>query len=327
MLKNINTGSANSTPTLFTEYNGKLYFRASGGTANGWTELWVTDGTEEGTMLLKDIYPGAGNSSLPGDFTVYNGKMYFSATVGVVDGGSGKELWVTDGTTAGTQLFKDIRPGGGSSNPDYFIVFNDKLYFSAIDGTHGAELWVSDGTEEGTQLLKDINVGSVGSTLRNPIVYNGKLYFGAIDGTNGRELWVSDGTEGGTEKIMPDIATSSDPLNGVNFVEAMGKLFFNANYNINGNEPWALNTDNLSNSNITLETFSLYPNPVQDVFHLKSSDVIETLTILDVSGKVVYQNNFQSNNITIDISDFKNALYIVNITTVNKVQTIRINKI
>ncbi len=40
-----------------------------------------------------DINPGAGHSN-PGDFTVFNGALYFSAD----DGTNGYELWKTDGT-------------------------------------------------------------------------------------------------------------------------------------------------------------------------------------------------------------------------------------
>ena len=36
----------------------------------------------------------------------------------VADSGStGRELWITDGTTAGTRLLKDINPGATGSNP------------------------------------------------------------------------------------------------------------------------------------------------------------------------------------------------------------------
>jgi len=37
------------------------------------------------------------------------------------------ELWVTDGTTAGTTLLKDINPGPGSSNPGYFAALGGEV--------------------------------------------------------------------------------------------------------------------------------------------------------------------------------------------------------
>jgi ELWxxDGT repeat protein len=86
-----------------TVFNGALYFQADDG-ASG-VELWKTDGTDAGTVLVKDISPGAANSN-PSGLTVFNGALYFRAD----DGVSGIELWKTDGTDAGTVRVKDIRP-------------------------------------------------------------------------------------------------------------------------------------------------------------------------------------------------------------------------
>jgi trimeric autotransporter adhesin len=55
------------------------------------TELWKTDGTEAGTVMVKDINLGSSNGS-PSSLTPFNGTQYFSAS----DGMNGKELWKTD---------------------------------------------------------------------------------------------------------------------------------------------------------------------------------------------------------------------------------------
>src|SRR5690606_3471192 len=124
----------------FIEYDGKVYFSAKDIVEN--YELWVTDGTETGTMLFKDINVGA-YASNPEDFIEYNNKLYFTAD----DGINGRELWVTDGTAAGTIMLKDINPSG-SSSPSHFansypVEYDGKLYFDADDGTNGRELWVT----------------------------------------------------------------------------------------------------------------------------------------------------------------------------------------
>src|SRR5690606_9349054 len=93
MVKEINSLD-NSFPGNFIEYDGKVYFSAKDIVEN--YELWVTDGTETGTMLFKDINVGA-YASNPEDFIEYNNKLYFTAD----DGINGRELWVTDGTAAG----------------------------------------------------------------------------------------------------------------------------------------------------------------------------------------------------------------------------------
>ncbi len=79
--------------------------------SHGW-EIWRSDGTPEGTFLLKDIYPGTGGW-WPGPSLVSHGVLYFS----IQDPEHGVELWRTDGTAAGTYLVADIFPGTGWSNP------------------------------------------------------------------------------------------------------------------------------------------------------------------------------------------------------------------
>jgi len=68
-------------------------------------ELWVTDGTPDGTVLLLDINPGS-ESSWPQNFAVVGDRLFFDADDGTHD----RELWVTDGTPEGTVLVKDICP-------------------------------------------------------------------------------------------------------------------------------------------------------------------------------------------------------------------------
>ena len=230
-----------SYPTFFTKVNDRLYFTADDG-ENG-DELWVSDGTSSGTQLVADIRPGIATyyrydtayveprSSLPRFLTEFNDRLYFSA----IDGENGRELWVSDGTSSGTQLFADIDPRG-SSSPGLLTEFKDRLYFRADDGENGNELWVSDGTSSGTQLLKDLNPG--GSS--DPIAFtelNDRLYFRAVDGENGEELWVSDGTSSGTQ-LVKDInpgASSSIPISLTGFND---RLYFNADDGENGEELW-----------------------------------------------------------------------------------------
>ena len=65
------------------------------------------------------------------------------------------ELWMSDGTTTGTFMVKDINPITGSS-PQYLTNVNGTVFFAANDGEVGIELWKSDGTAVGTSLVKDL---------------------------------------------------------------------------------------------------------------------------------------------------------------------------
>jgi ELWxxDGT repeat protein len=123
-------------------------------------ELWVTDGSANGTSLVKDINPASTSaSSFPYNITALgNGRALFTADDGTT---YGRELWVTDGTLAGTSLVKDINSGSGSSSPQEITALGDgRVLFQADDGTSGKELWVTDGTANGTYRVDDINPGA-----------------------------------------------------------------------------------------------------------------------------------------------------------------------
>ena len=143
MLKDINTGDADSYPWIMGQTEDLLFFRALT-SLNGY-ELWVTDGTESGTNMVKDINPGS-SSGFYGyyGFQYFNDKFYFGGN----NGTSGEELWATDGTENGTYLVKEIRGEDSNgnnygSNPNGFTVIGDTLYFIANDGEHGSEPWMT----------------------------------------------------------------------------------------------------------------------------------------------------------------------------------------
>lgn len=124
-------------------YKNKLYFSMPD--AKYGSELWQSDGTSAGTKMLKNIYYtldlGFGeyhdSGSYPRDFTIMNDRLYFTAT----ELNYGRELWKTDGTTAGTFKAAEINPTG-SSEPQRLIGLGNKLFFSATNGVSGRELFV-----------------------------------------------------------------------------------------------------------------------------------------------------------------------------------------
>ena len=160
-------------------------------------EPWFTNGTPEGTVLAADLNRFTQNGEI-GDMVRLGSRIFFRAD----DGVHGDELWVHD--AEGTHMVKDIRPGAGSSTPQYLTVFDGMVYFSAQqDRNHVATLLVSDGTEAGTRPvrtdtppLSPVELAAAGD----------RLYFSASTtdtGGNplGYELWESDGTEAGTRMV------------------------------------------------------------------------------------------------------------------------------
>lgn len=152
--------------------------------------------------LVANLPPtgGVSFSSDPSSGVQMGGFFYFAASEGP-NGSTGRELWRTDGTPAGTTLVRDIRPGAADSSPRLFTVAGNTLYFVADDGAHGEELWKSDGTPGGTLLVKDIRPGTGDSSTALRAVMGNTVLFTADDGSNGRELWKSDGTAAGTAMV------------------------------------------------------------------------------------------------------------------------------
>ncbi|MBK8365096.1 MAG: T9SS type A sorting domain-containing protein [Bacteroidetes bacterium] len=217
-------------------YKDKLYFYADDGIHG--MELWVSDATNAGTNMLYEFNPGL----IGWDFTDYkvpdfcemNNLLYMNA--GNLT--NGNELWVTDGTTGGTQEVIDLNPGTVSSNPSFLTEYHGKLYFTATDGTHGWELYCTDGTSAGTQLVSDIIPGvrgifddGTGTSSIHPhfTVAGGLLYFQGDDaggiGAAQRHWWRTDGTAAGTFRIETtlfpyDAEDAAVDLNGVFYFES-----------------------------------------------------------------------------------------------------------
>lgn len=237
----------------------KAFFQATD-TEHG-EELWVTDGTPEGTRMVKDINPGMNTSNVQ-YLTRFNDKVVFSATDGE---DNGQELWISDGTEDGTYMVKDIHDFG-SSNPIGFRQLDENrfvFYATTFDSENYRTepqqwLWVSDGTGEGTNLVKEVdckypgqeeNDNRWGANAR----VGRKVFFKAEEAdkdgvTHGVELWVTDGTTEGTFLVKdinlevadgkPEGSTNGPALAHMkNFYNE--KLFFKAWDEEHGNEPWA----------------------------------------------------------------------------------------
>ena len=187
------------------ERNGELYFVSQ-------AQLWKTNGTPAGTVLLSNATPLV--SFQEGYCPVFsphfargataNGLFFFSAS----DGVHGQELWRSDGTGAGTQMVKDLDPAHDSI-PHDFVPVNGAVHFRTVGPAVG--VWRSDGTDPGTSFLADQT-----------------LPLGSLDGfyvfeRNG-ELWRSDGTAPGT--VMLAVLDPGGNNTASFLTKDTGKLYF-----------------------------------------------------------------------------------------------------
>lgn len=181
-------------------------------------ELWVSDGSPQGTLRAAIVHKGASNAwSDPRYLCVFDGALFFGAD----DGEHGRELHrfskeTQDGRGV-SRLVADVRRGADSSDPKYLMSCGNVLWFVANDGLRGEELYASDGGlgylhrdagdgangdvlypnrgASGTRLAKDIRPGLQSSSPDHFVCLSGVLLFAATDNDKGRELWKASWTD------------------------------------------------------------------------------------------------------------------------------------
>ncbi|WP_224368853.1 ELWxxDGT repeat protein [Hyalangium versicolor] len=257
----------------FTAVGSTLFFAAAEGTQG--FELWRSDGTSGGTVLVQNIRADPEGSN-PSELVAMGGWLFFAAD----DGIHGNELWKSNGTQ--TAMVQDIW-NGGSSSPSSLRVMDGMLYFTATDGSavnaalwrsngagltervfnlataagrpealtvagsqlffvlkdtdHDEEVWVRDGTSGSTHLVADIQQGPYSSTPRNLTAVGGQLFFMANDSITGPELWRSDGSLAGTRLVKEFVPGSTGPSDSV-LLSGAGVLLVEINDSVSGRSLW-----------------------------------------------------------------------------------------
>ena len=288
------------------EYNGDIYVRT---TQENYEishigQFWKVDGQTGNASLIKDFdtffYGGGGK-----DMAIFNADIY----MGGANAATGAELWKSNGTPAGTELFKDLYPGPDPNNSDPLglVKSGDYLFFSAVSDGYGRELWLTDGTVNGTMMLKDINSGPANSfnSYFDPFnMYdewqiwdmNGELIFVARSNNEGQELWASDGTTAGT-RLLADINPGSQGSSIRDGKVVGNKFFFTA---VNGSDSRKL---------------WVYQKPSVN-FYISSYTLVNAATDQDIQtlndGDVITINSFFSNDYNVRANTFPEEVGSVN---------------
>lgn len=215
MVKDIEPGVDDGVKSFFSSVlNNDLYFSAKDELDYTGGEIWKTDGTEAGTVMV----------------TTYSGRLFGLTTVGsqiymvIKPDDTGFEIWKTDGTESGTILVTDNLPFGDI--PSFQGSINDIFIFTVRQpSTNESEVWRSDGTLEGTYALTDLLDGNASadnntSDLSQYIVFNNDLYF-----VTRTHLYKTDGTLANTVQVAPVWNGQNDLVQFSDVIELNGKMY------------------------------------------------------------------------------------------------------
>ncbi len=206
-------------------------------------QLWATDGTTDGTRVVREFEmdPGAGRDAIfdsPDDLTRVGDWVYFTA----FERETGREVWRTDGTTAGTTLVADLTADGESAEPIHLVAWTPaagppSLVWVLRRDSGGDQLWRSSADGLGAQWISDL--GGTSAEVHELVASGDRLYLAITTPDLGRELWVSDGTLAGTRPL--DLRTDNPRGSGVAYLTPIpGGVFFAAASGPDGEgfEPW-----------------------------------------------------------------------------------------
>ena len=114
------------------------------GTYNFDKELWTYNlGTGSSSMVKEINESGDSLVRIDNQLTGFGNQLLFTAE----DESHGEELWITDGTEAGTTRVTDINEGPRGSDINDIVILGDTAVFSAKSSEYGVELFGLNGEE------------------------------------------------------------------------------------------------------------------------------------------------------------------------------------
>ncbi len=233
LVKDIIPGSGSSSPLNLTAVGSRVYFTPADDGSGQYKNLWVSDGTGDGTFLVQWINEDPFTHESASSLFEAAGILYFRA----YDNLNSLDLWKSDPRTGVTAPVQDISvtPASGQFTRP-LCEFKQYLFFAADDGVNGLEPWITNGTYAG--MIEDIRPLS-GSAPWGGVDFRGFLYFTAQTTTHGAELWRSDLTVPGTFEVE-DIVSGQGGSSPHHLTAAGATLFFMAYTPDDGNELWMM---------------------------------------------------------------------------------------
>ena len=205
MVVDLEPGTSGSTPC---GYEGESYPTRDGlavffpYTANYGREIWITDGTSQGTYLHTDIYQGTSSSNMEGlcgdpNDSIFGNKFYFTAYTQA----RGSELFAYDFAENTTTALPEVNPGTDSGvysdcmmmmEPLTLAEFDGQIFFKAYGGNTGGELHRYNPVDNITEMVQDYDPGtSTGNAAFSDgqmIAYGDTLFWTCNNDAHGPEL-------------------------------------------------------------------------------------------------------------------------------------------
>jgi len=82
----------------------------------------------------------------------------------------------------------------------------------------------------------------------------------------------------------------------------------------------------LSTESFDAASFSVYPNPVKNILNIQTRDVVSSISIYNVLGKLVHQSSPKSISPSVDMANLKSGIYFVEVTIGNASKTVKVIK-
>ena len=181
--------------------------------------------------VVRDL-PAYNKSDNPVKAAFVSNNKYFFVLATMVNEKLQNELWVSDGTAAGTQLLKSV--AGEIIGAE--TVNNQFIFLTGIYAANGNDLvfdvWKTDGSPNGTQLIKQqVAIGKSSQFQhiyrpQNFTMVNNQLFFVANGGTNFQQLWKTDGSSNGTVAVKNDFDSSNVNTTITDLVNLNNQLLF-----------------------------------------------------------------------------------------------------
>ncbi len=211
-------------------FNNKLYFTAMDSEVGN--ELFVYEPQTDEFSLVADINPGG--SSNPSSLFIFDNKIFFAADDGIV----GKELWYYNPETDEVHLAADILEGDEWGTPDWFVEYDNELYFSAFSSDFTMQLF-SYNPISGVVTQRSQITGNLGPEYLT--VYQDKLFFkGRYPGVNVQLLYYDAAEDELVLAAHINTSTASNPEWLTVFDD---NLYFAATTAEFGTELWAYNEE------------------------------------------------------------------------------------